>query len=1059
MLKVRQVFVLLMLLISTSGFTDTLKTPDATEITWQTYSDTPFSDAKKTKHYIFLYGKSKSCHWCQQMDKTTMHSPEIIKQVVDNFIPVLVDVDDRLDLAAKYHISSLPTILILDGDNHIVRIFSGYFTAEFMQTNLKKIIDHSADSANPEANVKEPVPAITNELLSKTIEDELKNQQYLQYGRLLDKTADPEIISANLTMDSIKYALISAEEQVKLSQQWVKTILDYQFKLFDPVWGGVYNTNGDFSKSTMSQAKALQMYTDAFRYWPDPVYISNAKILLNYVNNYLTSPESLFYAGQKAYQGADAANYYHLDDIHRRQLGMPEIDKRISPNENGAMITAMATYYMATGDVDILNKAIKAATLMATNFSIPGGGFRHEINDNNKIYLNDTVSMGVAYLTLYKATQNITYLNRAVATTEFINTYFKNSSGNSGFISSIELTNTSSSDLTLSAEENAEVIRLTSLLYNYTGNKTVQEIQFSSFRSLINPDILKITPPALILMSVYRVTSTPIHIVIVGPKASPITRILFLTALAYSPVNSRIDLWDKSDGPMMNAATQYQVMDKPVVYVCHGFQCSFPIYTAPDFINKLQELTTPEMNKGQQVIAGKLQNPDSLTSNNLTDAEILLKKGNWFFLILGFLGFGLLISFTPCILPLVPIMASIIVGNTIGVSKRKTFLLCLTYILAMASMYSLLGLLASKFGIYLQVYMQGKVIVIMFSLIFLVLAVCMLDDYELTLPKIIQNKINKWSNLQTGGTYLGVMIMGILSILIVSPCVSAPLLGVLSFITKTGDLLLGAVGLFFMGIGMGVPLLIITLFSKNILPKAAHWNNQIKHFFGLILLGTAIWLVSRVISEVVTIIFWSAFIILTTLYMGIFKVNVINFFNKIAKTLAIMLFIFGIALFLNALFINTDLYRTIESLSTERSINTNLSLTPVFRNIKNKADLQFALNEAKQTHLPVLLDFTAKWCSACVKLDHDILTNSAVAPTMNRFMLLRIDLTMVDSESMALAHQFHVFGPPMILLISEQGKLVTLNLTDAMTVAQFKAALEQVVGAANDSGDCQLAKP
>jgi thioredoxin:protein disulfide reductase len=668
--------------------------------------------------------------------------------------------------------------------------------------------------------------------------------------------------------------------------------------------------------------------------------------------------------------------------------------------------------------------------------------------------------MGIAFLTLYKATQDLAYLNRAVATTEFINTYFKNSQGNPGFISAVDLTNSLDTGLVLSAVDNAQVVKLTSLLYSYTGNKDIQKMQLSAFHYLSNPAVLTNSPPALILLAEYLVANSPAHIVIVGSKTNPIAKILFLTALANSPVYTRIDFWDKTLGPMMNSDTEYQVMDKPAAYVCQGFQCSFPIYNTPDLINKLHELRTPEITTDSQVITDD-DTQYNIALTNLSDAEVLLKKGNWFFIILGFLGFGLLISFTPCILPLVPIMASIIVGNTIGVSKRKTFLLCLTYVLSMAFTYSLLGLFAGRFGVYLQVYMQGKIMVIMFSLIFLVLAFCMLGDYELTLPKVVQKKINKWSNLQTGGTFIGVLIMGVLSTLIVSPCVSAPLLGVLSFITKTGDLLLGAVGLFFMGVGMGLPLLIITLFSKNILPKASHWNNQIKHFFGLILMGTAIWLVSRALSDASTNMLWSAFIILVTLYMGIFKNNINNFLEKLWKTLAIMLFIFAIALFSNSLFINTDLYRTLQTLAMARPVNSNSPLALAFRNIKNKSDLKFAFDDAKQNHLPVLLEFTAKWCSACVKLEHTILTNPLVLPTLNRFMLLRIDLTKVDSGSMSLAHQFHVFGPPMILLLSEQGQLSSVNLTDNMTAEQFKTALQGVLGpgAAGDSGTCRLESP
>jgi thiol:disulfide interchange protein DsbD len=1039
MTKIMQLIIILMLALGSSTFAGSINTTAATEINWQTYSDLPFDQAKKNNHLILLYAKSKSCHWCQKMDETAWHDPNLISYVTENFIPVLVDVDKDLELAMKYHVNSLPTIIILDEKNNIKKIFSGYFPPEYISANLKQIISPTA--FGPEADIKAVTnPSSTELLLAKLPLDSLKKKQLEIFNEYSNGDNDLEKF-ANMDINTIDYALISASGNEKLAQQWLTSIFTYTLKLTDATSGGIYNVGRDgkidYSKSTLIQANTIRLYAHYYRYWQNAQYIFRATGLINYINNTLTSSDGVFYAG------------VDWDAVK----SMPITNKHIYPYVNGSVIYALSMYYMVTDNVTILNKAIKAAEFMRANYSIPGGGFRHEKNDNDKILLKDTLSMGRAYLSLYVSTQNIVYLEQAVAAATFIDNYFKNPVDKYGYISLLNLTSSSVKDLAISAQENAEIIKFTTLLYSYTGNKTVQNMQENALHYLSNTDVLNKLSPAVVLMTAYRVKNSPVHIVIATTKPDTTAKILFLAALAHAPIYSRIDLWSKNSGPLMNSDTDYQVMDKPVVYVCHGFQCSFPIYDIPDLITKLRELETPDYVELQNISDRKLENQFQFALDDVNAAENLLKKGNWLFTIMGFLGFGLLISFTPCILPLVPIMASIIVGNTIGVSKRKTFSLCLTYVVSMAFMYSFLGLIAGKFGLYLQIYLQGKISLILFSLIFLLLALLMLNDYELTIPNVIQNKIDKWSRLQTGGTFFGVMIMGVLSTLIISPCVTAPLLGALSFITKTGDYVLGAVGLFCMGIGMGIPLMIITLFSKNILPKAAHWNNQIKHFFGLVLLATSIWLISRVISETYIEICWSAFLILTTMYLGVFTMSVNTFFAKLWKTLSIMLFLFGLGLFADALFTSTDLYKALQLISTVRYAKDD-ELKPIFKIIKNKDDLQLAFDEAKQNHVPILLDFTASWCTACVKLDKDILSNRALSNIMSRYMLLKIDLSDINSESMAVASLFHVFGPPIILLINTKGQVFNLNLSNDMTVDQFKNDLQQQLEQSPSPGKC-----
>jgi len=537
-----------------------------------------------------------------------------------------------------------------------------------------------------------------------------------------------------------------------------------------------------------------------------------------------------------------------------------------------------------------------------------------------------------------------------------------------------------------------------------------------------------------------------IHIVIVGPKADPNAKKLYTAATAYSNSNTEVTWWDRKEGPLKNSDVSYPLLDKSAVYVCHAFQCSLPIFQAENLSTLMKKITTLPEPAIANTPKPKLH---EVAINNPLNAEELLAGKNWFFIIFGFIGLGLLLSFTPCILPLVPIMASIIVGQTIGVKKEKTFLLCCTYVFSMSLTYSFLGLMAGIFGLYLQIYMQKTWIIILFSLIFFTLALSMLGAFELKLPRFFQQKITDRCNLQKGGSYLGVMGMGIFATLIVSPCVTAPLAGVLGFITRTSDYLLGAIALFFLGLGMGVPLLIISLFSRNILPKAARWNIQIRTFFGLILLWMSIWIVSRVIPDLLSMVLFSALLILTAVHMGITKRKTKTLFHKCWKTLTIMIFVCGVAILLNALFINTDFYNKLIKNRLADSANTSMTVVPIFKDIKNKDELNRAINSARTAHMPVLLDFTAKWCTACVRMNRDVFTDSNVMNLFNKFYLLQVDLTNSDSDKLNLARQFNVAGPPIILFFGKQGQLMTIRATGDLDVNQFTQIMRDVLAEYN----------
>jgi len=234
--------------------------------------------------------------------------------------------------------------------------------------------------------------------------------------------------------------------------------------------------------------------------------------------------------------------------------------------------------------------------------------------------------------------------------------------------------------------------------------------------------------------------------------------------------------------------------------------------------------------------------------NETTQNKInhLFSQGHWIIMLLTFLGFGLLLSFTPCVLPMIPVLSSIIMGQNV-LSTKKAFRLSLCYVLSMATTYAIFGALVASAGSNLQMMMQAPIVIVLFSVLFIALALSMFGLYDLKMPQTLHTKLSALSTRQTRGQYLGVATMGCLATLILSPCVTAPLIGILGYIASTGDLIKGALALFFLGLGMGLPLLVIGTSAGHWLPKAGHWMNIIKAFFGILLIGVALLLLARLL--------------------------------------------------------------------------------------------------------------------------------------------------------------------------------------------------------------------
>ena len=398
------------------------------------------------------------------------------------------------------------------------------------------------------------------------------------------------------------------------------------------------------------------------------------------------------------------------------------------------------------------------------------------------------------------------------------------------------------------------------------------------------------------------------------------------------------------------------------------------------------------------------------SENNM---ERIFSGNNWLLIAVSFFGFGLLLAFTPCVLPMVPVLSGIIVGHGKNLSTRKAFLVSLSYVMSMSLTYALVGATVALMGSNLQIAMQSPWIIGLFSLIFVLLALSMFNFYELRLPLSWQNKLASVTRSQAGGHYLGAALMGCLSTLILSPCVTAPLIGALGYIAQSGNVFLGTLALFFLGLGMGTPLLLIGTSAGKLLPKAGHWMNAVKGFFGVMLLAVAIYLLERILAGTVIMALWASLLIFTGIYLGALTRSVSNP-EKFRQGMGIIFLVYGLLILIGASKGNTNPLQPLAASPT-----TIVASSPV-NVVKTMAEINQAILNAKGT--PVLLDFYADWCTSCKVIATTTLQDPLVLTALDKFVIVKVDLTANNKETKALLRHFNVVAPPTFLFLDANGK-------------------------------------
>lgn len=404
----------------------------------------------------------------------------------------------------------------------------------------------------------------------------------------------------------------------------------------------------------------------------------------------------------------------------------------------------------------------------------------------------------------------------------------------------------------------------------------------------------------------------------------------------------------------------------------------------------------------------------------------LIINGSIPLVLASFFGFGLLLAFTPCVLPMVPILSSIIAGEGDNVSTARGFWLSFAYVMGMAVTYTAAGALAALAGGQVQALFQQPWVLSLFAGLFVVLALAMFGLFDLQMPSFIQSKLSSMANNQKGGTVVGTVIMGALSALIVTTCVAPALVATLAVIGPTGDVARGAAALFAMSLGMGAPLLLVGASAGTLLPKVGPWMNTVKAGFGVMMLGLAIWMLERVLPGGIILALWAALVFLTgVVLLGAFDPLTPDATGgrRFAKGTGLLACLYGAVLLIGATLGGTSPLSPIPKNFVAASGSTagEAAGKLPFVEVATVSDFEAKLSDAARRGQRVMLDFTADWCVSCKEMEAFTFSKPEVASALDDWLLLKADVTENDEEDQALLKRFGIFGPPTIAFFDPTG--------------------------------------
>lgn len=380
-----------------------------------------------------------------------------------------------------------------------------------------------------------------------------------------------------------------------------------------------------------------------------------------------------------------------------------------------------------------------------------------------------------------------------------------------------------------------------------------------------------------------------------------------------------------------------------------------------------------------------------------------------------FFGLGIMLAFTPCVLPMVPILSGIIVGQK-SLSTRKAFKLSLAYVIGMAITYALAGMAAGLMGSTIQTLMQRPAVIVSFSLLFVLMASSLFGLFEMRMPAGVQAKLNAFSQKSSKKNYLSIALMGVVSTLIVSPCVTAPLIGVLTYIGQSGQILMGGLILFVMALGMGLPLLLVGAGYGSVLPKTGSWMIIIKQVFGFLMLAVAIWMLSRVISNIAYMRLWAGLLFVAGISLCTFKSSHVTL-ERIGKILGFIILLAS----------GVMVYETSMPLIRPVAAQSNPEHTP-FLQIASLQSIEQHVTQARKDNKAVFIEFYASWCGDCQEMETQVFNQADIAQAMYGLVNLKVDIGDKTAEVDKIKKAFAIYGTPTMLFFDKQGQPLN-NLT------------------------------
>lgn len=411
---------------------------------------------------------------------------------------------------------------------------------------------------------------------------------------------------------------------------------------------------------------------------------------------------------------------------------------------------------------------------------------------------------------------------------------------------------------------------------------------------------------------------------------------------------------------------------------------------------------------------------------------------------------GLALTFTPCVLPMVPILTGMVLGRS-NIDRPRAFILSLSYVLGMALSFALVGALIGLFGaaLNIQARLQSPWVLITFSVFFVVFALAMFDVFNLRLPAFLREPAEKLGSRTRGGSIPGAAAMGVLSSLVVSPCISAPLAGALVYISATGDALGGAIQLFALAMGMGVPLIAVAMFGSTLLPRSGPWMNSVKQGFGFGLLAVAIWLLERVIPGPASLALWSALAGAIAVQLGLFDRQPRNGVGRAAQTAALLLAFYSAAALFGALAGGTDPLRPLQGINTGGGALAITDSSDYFQKTTNPSTLRRQLADAQNQGQPAIVELSADWCISCKIMERDIINQPSVRSAgLDNLARIQLDVTDNTAEQRAWMTEQQLFGPPAFLFFDAHGEeMANLRIQGEVSREVFVQHMRGALGA------------